>query len=129
MNEIILTAFSSDNIRLVQRCIWRQIIGINEKDQYGKTPLMKAAIHQSIGVLQFLIRNNAELEAVDNRGQTALHFAVAYDRGSTECIQALLDARANKEARNGTYGDTPLALACRLDKEEAAKLLIDYKLM
>ena len=111
----------------MQRCIRRRIIGINETDQYGETPLMKAAIHQSIGVLRFLIRSNAELEAVNNKGQTALHIAVAYDRGSTECIQALLDARANKEARTGIHGDTPLAFACRLDKEEAAILLIDYK--
>ena len=88
---------------------------------------MKAVIHQSIKVLEFLIRNKANLEDIDTKGQTALHIAVEFSGESTQCIKALLDANADKEASTRIYGETPLAMACRLGKEEAAKLLIAYK--
>ena len=52
------------------------------------------------------------------RDKHALHYAVEFCGESTECIQALLDAGAHKEARTRKYGDTPLALACRLNKGE-----------
>ena len=117
-------AISLDDIEALEECIMEEV-DINEKDENGDTPLIKAARSQAIKALECLIRNNVRLEEVDSKGQTALHCAVECTKNSTLCVEMLLDAHADKEAWNSIYGDTPLALACRLGKEEAARLLIE----
>ena len=65
-------------------------------------------------VLQSLLDAGADVEALDDGGDTPLHWAVA---GNTNpaVIKVLLAAGADVEARNG-YGDTPLhAVLASLD--------------
>ncbi len=67
-------------------------------DEYGWTPLHRAAAHGSPDLVQALVQAGADLEARSKDGLTPLHRAAAF--GSPDLVQALLDAGANPGARS-----------------------------
>lgn len=79
---------------------------LNEKDEYGSTPLIIAATFNKKQVAKLLIEAGAELAVRSNDGSTALHTAAFL--GRTEIVKALLAADADLEAKNN-YGSTALA--------------------
>lgn len=78
---------------------------LNEKDDYGSTPLMIALTFDRTTVAQLLIEAGADLEVRSADGSTALHSAALF--GRKVLVAALLEAGANTEARNN-YGSTAL---------------------
>lgn len=90
---------------------------VNEEGEEGKTPLMymKALSH-----LDLLLKNNACLFKLDNRGKTCLHHAVE-DSASYKMVRALIAAGANTNLSDHTNltlvnvrdleGNTPLHFA------------------
>ena len=66
--------------------------------------------------------NNADVNATDEDGRSALHMAAA--NGHTGIMQTLLDAGANTEQRNAT-GNTALHWACVGGSVVAVQLLLD----
>jgi ankyrin repeat protein len=85
----------------------------NMRDDEGNTLLMLAANRGNLETVKLLIDAEADVNAVDANGWTALFKAVIndeQDRGFPEVVQALIDAGANIEARLA-YGITPLMLA------------------
>jgi len=50
---------------------------VETKDKLGITPLFHAATSHNVKVSQFLIAHGANINAKDNDGQTALHYAAA----------------------------------------------------
>mmetsp|Transcript_21228 Transcript_21228/g.55211 ORF Transcript_21228/g.55211 Transcript_21228/m.55211 type:complete len:1203 (-) Transcript_21228:303-3911(-) len=93
----------------------------------GSTPLMNAAIDNNVEIARMLIKAGADVEAVENRGLTSLHFASA--AGSTDVIELLLDngARLEKRTKGGEeqFRLTPLMFAVRGNQVRAIKLLLD----
>lgn len=72
----------------------------------GQTPLMLAAMHGRLALVQELIRRGAQLEARDGgNGFTALHWAA--DRQHPAIARALIAAGAQVDARN-RWQQTPL---------------------
>lgn len=51
-------------------------IKINEKDDKGQTPLIKAIVAGHIDVAKLLIENDADVNVVDNDSKTALMIAL-----------------------------------------------------
>ena len=49
---------------------------IEKKNEESLTALHIAVIEDNVEALKVLLKFNADLEAVDNKGHTALHFAV-----------------------------------------------------
>ena len=83
---------------------------INSRSRLGKTPLM-LAVEYGYGrsdVPQLLIEKGANLNAVDNDGNTALMIAI--DRNNTEAAQLLLKNKAAVSPRNKD-GRTALHIA------------------
>jgi uncharacterized protein len=94
---------------------------INDRDANGQTALMWAV--KGIGtsfdvrptVLTALVENGANVHATDANGETALFSLVRYIDDALaliegpQCIQVLIDAGADKNARNKA-GKTPLAV-------------------
>ena len=73
---------------------------LNERDQYGSTPLSIAITFGKIDVARALIEAGADLTTTDGYGSTPLQLAVFF--GHPELVQALLDAGADKHARNNS---------------------------
>ena len=95
---------------------------VNAKDDSGSTPLIKAAKsyrneYEITDGLRSLLNHNADLEAKDLDGMTALHWAVK--QGLPDVVELLVEKNANTEAMDNN-GKTPLDLAReRVDFDQA----------
>ena len=81
---------------------------LDEKDEYGSTPLNIAATFGKVEIAKLLIEGGAGLGIRSNDGSTALHTAAFFCR--TEIVKSLLKAGADRELKNN-FGSTPLATA------------------
>ena len=71
---------------------------LNARMHDGTTPLILAARLQMEGMLDNLITSQADVNAEDNSGKSALHWAAAVD--SVEGVQLLLTHGANRDAQD-----------------------------
>ena len=78
---------------------------INQKDQYGSTPLMVAVTFGKDEAAKALMDAGADLSITNNEGSSPLHVAAFLCR--TPIVEALLAAGADKNATNNA-GRTPL---------------------
>ena len=78
---------------------------LNEKDEYGSSPLTIAATFGKTEVARALIEAGADMNCRSNDGSTPLHTAAFFCR--IEIVEALLNKGADKNLRNN-YGSTAL---------------------
>ena len=78
---------------------------LDEKDQYGSTPLIIAVTFGKTEVAGTLIGAGADINCRNNEGSTPLHIAAFFCR--TEIVKILLDNGADKNLENN-FGSTPL---------------------
>lgn len=72
---------------------------VNELDLHQRTPLLKAARHNSNSkILELLLKHHAKPDIADEEGNTPLHFAA--QRGTKDLAKFLLDLGANPYMRN-----------------------------
>ena len=71
---------------------------LNEKDQFGSTPLIIAATFGKTDVAIALIGAGADMNITNYDGATALHISTFFCR--TEIVAALLEKGADKDIRN-----------------------------
>uniref|UniRef100_A0A670YIU6 Notch receptor 1 n=1 Tax=Pseudonaja textilis TaxID=8673 RepID=A0A670YIU6_PSETE len=88
----------------------------------GTTPLILAARLGVEGMLEDLISCHADVNAVDDLGKSALHWAAAVN--NMDAALALLKNGANKDMQNNKE-ETPLFLAAKEGSYETAKVLLD----
>ena len=110
-------AAKDGNIEIVKRHLAAGT-GVNDKDISGQTPLMLAAEGGSIIVSQLLISKGADVNAKDDHGRPALHYA---DLKNSELLIA---NGADVDAKDD-YGRTALHLVAYKRHNEIAKLLVD----
>lgn len=60
----------------------KKIIDVNEKDSFGRTPLMIASHYSTLNAVQFLINHGAQTDVRENAGFNA--FDIAIDDGTEE---------------------------------------------
>ena len=78
---------------------------LNQKDQWGSTPLTITATFNRVEAGKALIEGGADLNMRNNEGSTPLHVAAFF--GRTELVKALLQAGADKTVKNN-FGSTAL---------------------
>ena len=78
---------------------------LNQKDQYGSTPLLIACTFGKTEVAKALIEGGADLTVKNNDGSNALHVAAFFCR--IEIVKALLAKNVDKTVKNN-YGSTAL---------------------
>jgi len=78
---------------------------IDERDNYGRTALIQAAIDTRIDAMRLLLNSGASPDIQDKSGWSALHFA-ARSR-SAEAIELLVSHGATVDIAD-SYGNTPL---------------------
>ena len=87
-----------ENVSICERLLFAKG-DVNEVDIQRRTPLLKAARHNSKSdILQLLLKAGARTDAADDEGNTPLHFATI--RGSVEVGSFLLKLGADPYARN-----------------------------
>lgn len=82
-------------------------VNINQKDKWGRTALMEAALVNYDAAVELLRQKGAKVDLKDNGGSTALLLAAA--SGNTESARLLLKHGADVNVKN--QGDTPLIAA------------------
>ena len=81
---------------------------IDIKDEYGRTPLINAAFYNNVELIDWLVRNGANINASDNIGFTALHFAA--QEANTESLKSLIKHGADLNQKD-MHGNTPAWVA------------------
>ncbi|KAM0425342.1 hypothetical protein ACHAPT_009398 [Fusarium lateritium] len=74
-------------------------------------------------MVDLLLAAGADVQATEDSGWTALHWAARYDE--TQIMERLLSAGARVDARNVFYGETPLHFAAKYGCLQAARLLLN----
>ena len=87
----------------------------------GSTPLMSAAFEGDVAEAGRLLKEGADVKAINSYGVNAMQLAA--DTANTELIRLLLKAGADPESPNAD-GETALHLVARSGNVEAAKLLL-----
>lgn len=98
-----------------------QQLNVDERDRFGMTPLMWAAVRPRS--MRVLLNRGASVHVRDAMGQTPLHH-VALVGGTGEAVDLLVDAGAQVDARD-REGFTPLHHAARVGAAEAIAALLD----
>ncbi|MBQ7159285.1 MAG: ankyrin repeat domain-containing protein [Treponema sp.] len=86
----------------------------DKRDSDGRTLLMKAARAGNISMIENLLYSQADVNAEDNDGWTALMFAARF-QSNPKAVELLIDAGADISAENN-YGVTALLLAAGFSK-------------
>lgn len=98
---------------------------LNERDEYGATPIHYAARSGKLECLMWLVtKSGISPNAVSENGATAAHDAAA--AGRLECLQYLL-TNTHCSAKDVTKeGATVLHMACRFGRLNAVKWLMEH---
>ena len=102
------------------------IADADRRDSEGRTLLMKAARSGNISMIENLIYSEADVNAKDRDGWTALMFAARF-QNNPKTLTLLLDAGASMNEEN-SYGITALLLAAGFSQNtEVISVLLDRR--
>ncbi|XP_074427930.1 neurogenic locus notch homolog protein 3-like, partial [Larus michahellis] len=116
-------AVTADAQGVFQILIRNRSTDLDARTGDGSTALMLAARLAVEGLVEELVACHADVNAVDESGKSALHWAAAVN--NVEATRALLRGGANKDLQDGKE-ETPLFLAAREGSLEAARLLLAH---
>ena len=92
--------------------------------------MIHATLHGQIDMVELLLGKNANVNAMDNQGNTALIYAArsSYDESIeksryNEIVEMLIQNNADVDAKN-LIGDTPLIHATRRNNIEGIEILL-----
>lgn len=91
-------AVAADAIGVFQILLRNRATNLNARMHEGTTPLILAARLAIEGMVQDLISAEADINAADNSGKTALHWAAAVN--NVEAVNILLAHGANRDAQD-----------------------------
>mmetsp|Transcript_29529 Transcript_29529/g.97761 ORF Transcript_29529/g.97761 Transcript_29529/m.97761 type:complete len:155 (+) Transcript_29529:410-874(+) len=92
-------------------------------DGQRRSALMIGALHNRPLTVCAALDVGCNLEQHHEQHGTALHMA-AYV-GARESVEVLCSAGADLEAKNGSYGQTPLLVACSRNHVKVVQVLLD----
>uniref|UniRef100_A0A8C5KFT1 Notch 2 n=1 Tax=Jaculus jaculus TaxID=51337 RepID=A0A8C5KFT1_JACJA len=116
-------AVAADAQGVFQILIRNRVTDLDARMNDGTTPLILAARLAVEGMVAELINCQADVNAVDDHGKSALHWAAAVN--NVEATLVLLKNGANRDMQDNKE-ETPLFLAAREGSYEAAKILLDH---
>lgn len=98
---------------------------VSEKgNKGGLTPLMLASARGHLALVKIFLDSNVAIDAVDERGWTALHFAASYDHA--DCVRALLgkSTRAQANVFSKGFSQNPFIIAAHYGSKKALTAMI-----
>ncbi len=91
-------AIAADAMGVFQILLRNRATNLNAKMHDGTTPLVLSARLAIEGMVDHLVTAQADINAADNSGKTALHWAAAVN--NVEALQILLSHGANRDAQD-----------------------------
>nr|XP_061811987.1 neurogenic locus notch homolog protein 1-like [Nerophis lumbriciformis] len=116
-------AVAADAQGVFQILIRNRATDLDARMHDGTTPLILAARLAVEGTVDELINCHADVNAVDDFGKSALHWAAAVN--NAEAAIVLLKSGANKDMQNNKE-ETPLFLAAREGSYKTCKVLLEH---
>ncbi|CAH6787562.1 ankyrin repeat family A protein 2 isoform X2 [Phodopus roborovskii] len=95
---------------------------VNHTDEEGFTPLMWAAAHGQIAVVEFLLQNGADPQLLGKGRESAL--SLACSKGYTDIVKMLLDCGVDVNEYDWN-GGTPLLYAVHGNHVKCVKMLLE----
>ena len=89
-------------ILLLQILLRNRATNLNSRMHDGTTPLILAARLAIEGMVEDLINADADINAADNSGKTALHWGAAVN--NVDAVNILLSHGANRDAQDDKVG-------------------------
>ncbi len=135
-NTLLHTAIlHSRDIRIIALFAHRDLGLIDKKNYEGKTPLAEAILSFRTEEVRYLIENGADLELIDEDGDTYLHMAAIAEKNSIRNNQddaSILELLLKKipiflDTEN-LDGKTPLGIAEEHDNRAAVKIMLSSSL-
>jgi len=114
----------SNSIETVNWLIDKANIDIETKGKYQRTPFLKAAYEGQLDILKLLRNKGADITAIDEDGDSALHLACGFSN-SIETVNWLIDKANIDIETKGEYQRTPFLCAADNGQLEILKLLRD----
>lgn len=113
------------NLKKVKRYVALEGRSVNDKIPFrSETPLMLAIDNERWDVVRFLIKNGADLLAVNGKGNTPLNISVSSNINAPEdIIKALIKPETLN--KGDCFGQTPLYKAILTDNHVAVKILLE----
>lgn len=104
------------------RCHFNSGIEVNRRNDFGETPLIRAAMKKNSCAVQCLVKESADLNVEDERNFTALHYAVL--NGSEDITLILL--RAGCAVYRQSWKISPLCLAAGHNDFLLCDVLVEF---
>lgn len=101
----------------------KKIDSLEYIDRDGRTLLINAAFYGRERVIEYLIKQGADIHAIDKEGLSALHAAVM--SGDKQCVKLLLEAGMDPNHKNCFGNNTLLVYKLNTDRD-ILKLLMQY---
>ena len=120
----LMSACVLGNLLLATRLI-RHGADVRAKTSSGQTALCFAAYYGRAPMISLLVENGAELELKSYYGYTPLHVAAIGKSDSSETVEQLIRAGADKEATVPKELERPLHLAIRSGNEACVRCLLE----
>lgn len=117
------TAVSADAQGVFRILLRNRSTNLNARMNCGSTPLILACRLAVEDMVEELIVADAEIEATDSYGRTALHWAAAVN--NVDAVLTLLRNNANRDVQDNKE-ETPLFLAAREGSYETVKVLLEH---
>uniref|UniRef100_A0A8C4RDL1 Notch C-terminal domain-containing protein n=2 Tax=Eptatretus burgeri TaxID=7764 RepID=A0A8C4RDL1_EPTBU len=116
-------AVAADAQGVFQILIRNRATDLDARMHDGTTALVLAARLAVEGMVEELVASHADINAVDDLGKSALHWAAAVN--NVEAMMVLLKHGANKDMQDNKE-ETPLFLAAREGSLEAVRILLEH---
>ncbi|XP_018302806.1 ankyrin repeat domain-containing protein 16 [Mycetomoellerius zeteki] len=110
--------------RVINLLVASNVNLLNAQDSSGSSPLHEAMKHRNLDAAKCIIYLGANVNLVDNVGQTILHIAAL--TGNAEAVEYILEQNLIDVNYEASFGITPLMIARRSNHSDVIEILIRY---
>ncbi|XP_071100543.1 ankyrin repeat domain-containing protein 50-like [Haliotis cracherodii] len=121
-NNILHLACQKNNVELVKYVLSQDMVGINDRGVYERTPVMRAARNGYKEVVELLVHKGADVTLVDKDGNNILHLAC--QKNNVEMVKYVLSQDMVGINDRGWYERTPVMRAAEKGYKEVVELLV-----
>ena len=107
---------------MVELLINQSCVDVNVQDEYGLTPMSKAATWGYSRIIDILARAGADPDIASIFGETPVHMAALW--GYTDAVKALAETGANIDKKGGLNDSTPLMVAVFFGYKDVVEYLL-----